>query len=147
MNRTAYLDFVQALRSIARYDQSESNPALGSLFRFDPCTPLGKDQQSMANAYNAAFAYPGTNGTTPLNALALMALCQPGDAIVLQRDSHLSLFAPVYTLGLHPVYVLPEYSAELGVTLGVSPNHLAQGLTTGTARSSKCDMFRVASVA
>jgi hypothetical protein len=27
------------------------------------------------------------------------------------------------------------------------PSHVAQGLTTGTERSSKCDMFRVASVA
>ncbi len=47
---------------------------------------------------------------------------------MLQRDSHLSLFAPMYTLGLHPVYVLPDYSSELGVALGVSPNHLTQVL-------------------
>jgi arginine decarboxylase len=138
MNHTAYIDFVHALENIARYDQSESNPALGSLFRFDPGTPLGRDQQGLADAYNAAFAYPGTNGTTPLNALALLAICQPGDTIVLQRDSHLSLFAAIYMLGLHPVYVLPEHSCELGISLGVSPSHLAKVLDAHPEAKGVC---------
>jgi arginine/lysine/ornithine decarboxylase len=113
---------------IAQYDHSVSIPELGSLFRFDPMTHLGKDQQRLAEMYGVPFAWPSTNGTTSLNTMALMTLVSPGDTILCQRDSHVSIFAPMIHLGLRPVYLQPPFSYRLGINLGVTPDQLCEAL-------------------
>jgi hypothetical protein len=57
------------------------------------------------------------------------------------------LFASVYAAFLHfwRNAMVPAIDCR-DVTI-VHPSQVAQGLTTGTERSSKCDVFRVASVA
>jgi lysine decarboxylase len=111
----------RALRGVARYDHSLAVPAVGSLFRFDPASALGRAQADLARIYGAAFAYPATNGTTPLNVLALLTLAGPGDTVLIQRDAHVSVFAPLVHLGLRPAYLAPRFDTQLGVPLGVTP--------------------------
>lgn len=132
VNKTELSDWIQMIdhdfRQIARYDHSVSVPSWGTLFRYEPDTPLGQAQQYAAQVYGVPFAYPSTNGTTPLNVMALMALAQPGDTVLVQRDSHVSVLAPIIHLGVRPVYVAPRYSQRLGVTMGITPQELRQVL-------------------
>jgi arginine decarboxylase len=121
-------ELVSALERIAAFDHSVSIPDLGSVFRFDPTKPLGQDQCQLAQAYGVRFAWPSTNGTTPLNSMALMAVVSPGDTVLVQRDCHTSVFAPFIHLGLRPVYLAPPYAADLGVNLGVTPEQLRRAL-------------------
>lgn len=114
--------------NIARFDHSVSVPELGSLFRFDANSALGQMQQGVAETYQVPFAYLTTNGTTSLNVLALMAVTRPGDAVLCQRDSHVSVFAPMIHTGLRPVYIEPAYEARLGINLGVTPARLQRAL-------------------
>ncbi len=116
------------LRAIARYDHSVAVPALGSLFRYEARTALGQAQDTLAAIYGVPFAYPSTNGTTMLNVLALMAVAWPGEAVLIQRDAHVSVFAPLIHLGLRPVYVAPRYDRERGVPMGVTPTQIAEAL-------------------
>jgi arginine decarboxylase len=115
-------------RAIARYDHSVAVPHLGTLFRDDPDTAIGQAQRHLAAIYGVPFAYPSTNGTSMLNTLALMAVLQPGDSVLIQRDSHVSVFAPLVHLGLRPVYCTPRYDAAIGVPLGITPAQLRQSL-------------------
>jgi len=123
-----FLEVVRDFERIARYDHSVSVPELGSLFHFDPDKPLGKDQQHLAEVYGVPFAWPSTNGTTTINVMALMAVTWPGDVVLCQRDSHISVFAPMIHLGLRPLYLSPPYSSQLGINFGVTPQQLRQTL-------------------
>ncbi len=115
---------VRLLRQVARLDHSVSVPTIGSVFRFEPDSPIGKAQAHAAEIYGVPFAYPSTNGTTSLNVMALLSLANPGDTVLVQRDSHVSVLAPIIHAGLHPIYVTPHYSQKLGVTMGVTVDEL-----------------------
>lgn len=116
------------LKQVARLDHSVSVPTWGTLFRFEPKSPLGKAQANVAEIYGVPFAYPSTNGTTILNVMALLCLAKPGDVVLIQRDSHVSVLAPIIHAGLRPIYVTPRYSQKLGVTMGVTSTELCQEL-------------------
>ncbi len=116
------------VREIARYDHSVAVPNLGTLFHDDPNTAIGQAQRHLAEIYGVPFAYPSTNGTSMLNVLALMTVAWPGDTVLIQRDAHVSVFAPLIHLGLRPVYVAPRYVPEIGVPLGITPAQLRQSL-------------------
>lgn len=116
------------LRLLARYDHSVAIPELGTLFRFEPETALGRAQRQAAEIYGARLAYPSTNGTTPLNVLALLTLLQPGDAVLIGRDAHVSILAPLVHLGLRPAYLVPAYAGDLGVPLQITPTQLRTAL-------------------
>lgn len=118
----------RVIKMVARLDHSVSVPSWGTLFRFEPNSPLGKAQINVANIYGVPFAYPSTNGTTVLNVMALLCLSNPGDTVLIQRDSHVSVLAPIIHAGLRPVYVTPRYSPNLGVTMGVTATELRQAL-------------------
>jgi arginine decarboxylase len=115
-------------REIARYDHSVAVPNLGTLFRDDPHSAIGAAQRHLAAIYGVPFAYPSTNGTSMLNVLALMTVTGPGDTVLIQRDSHVSVFAALIHLGLRPVYVAPRYAPDIGVPLGITPAHLRRSL-------------------
>jgi arginine decarboxylase len=116
------------LRALARYDHSVAIPDLGTLFRFEPDTALGRAQRRAAEVYGVPFAYPSTNGTTPLNVLALLTVAGPGDTVLIGRDAHVSVLAPLVHLGLRPVYVTPAYAPDLGVPLQVTPAQVRAAL-------------------
>jgi len=118
----------QMLKQIARLDHSVSVPTWGTLFRFEPTSPLGQAQANVAEIYGVPFAYPSTNGTTTLNVMALLCVVSPGDTVLVQRDSHVSVLAPIIHAGLRPVYVTPRFSEKLGVTMGVTASELRQEL-------------------
>jgi arginine/lysine/ornithine decarboxylase len=118
----------QVIRMAARFDHSISVPTWGTLFRFEPGEPIGKAQVSIAKLFGAEYAYLSTNGTTPLNVIAILSMVYPGEAILLQRDSHVSILAPVIHAGLKPLYIRPAYSQRLGVTLGITAEQLIKAL-------------------
>lgn len=114
--------------SFAAYDHSISVPELGSLFQYTPDSPLGSDQRQLARLYGVPFVWPSTNGTTAINALAVSTVAAMDESILIQRDSHTSIFAPVINLGLRPTYLAPRYDHELGVPLGPTPAQIAAAL-------------------
>jgi len=126
--RTATDKMSNALKQIARLDHSISVPSIGTVFRYEPTTPIGMAQAHVADIYGVPFAYPSTSGTTPLNVMALLCLVRPDDTVLIQRDSHVSVLAAIIHAGLRPVYVTPRYSERLGVTMGVTAEELRQAL-------------------
>ncbi len=112
----------------AALDHSISTTALGSLF--DPWGnhPVGKVHEKIADIYGVAKSLISTNGTTALNKLALFALLQPGDVVLVERDCHVSVVQALNEIGATPVWLLPPFDKELGINLASTPEAIAAEL-------------------
>lgn len=122
-------EFMHDLRRIARYDHSVSVPELGSLFRHDAGTPILESALArIAEIYGVRRAYPSTNGTTSLNAIAMHSQCYPDSSVLVQRDSHVSIFGVFNQIPARPHYLVPPYSLTRGVPLGITPETLVTEL-------------------
>lgn len=123
-----YLQMLDDFEKVGRYDHSMSVLELGSLFAHDPQTALGRTQTYLAQTYGVKFVWPSTNGTSILNIMALMSCTDPGDKVLLQRDSHVSVYSAIIHQGLVPVYLKPNYAKDLGLPLGVTVESLEAAL-------------------
>jgi arginine decarboxylase len=118
-NRTVHVGS-RLLEGAYQLDQSTSVGDLGSLFVWQGDKPVQQLKRRLADAYGAIWSFPSTHGTTILNTLALLTACPPGGRVLINRDAHSSVTAAMIQGGLEPVYLVPEYDAALGLTLGPS---------------------------
>jgi arginine decarboxylase len=101
-------------------------PELDNLF-----TPEGvilAAQELAAAAFGADRTYFLANGSTCGIEAAILATCGPGDKIIVPRNAHRSVIAGLVLAGAMPVFVTPEYSATLGLVLGVTAEAVAAAL-------------------
>ena len=106
------------LQGACQLDHSVSVAQLGSLFTRHGNKPLQQLERQLADAYDVAWSFPSTQGTTTLNTLALLSACPPGGRVLVNRDAHTSVTAAMVQGGLEPVYLVPEYDSDLGFSLG-----------------------------
>ena len=106
------------LQGAFQLDYSSSVHHLGSLFEWQGDKPLQQLKRQLADAYGVAWSFPSTQGTTALNTLALLSACPPGGRVLVNRDAHTSVTAAMIHGGLQPVYLVPEYDSDLGLSLG-----------------------------
>ncbi len=91
-------------------------------------TPYERAERLAAEAYGAGRTWFLTNGATQGNHALCLALAPPGERVLIQRNSHASIIDGLVLSGGLPLYVAPEYHAELGMALGVTPEALERGL-------------------
>ena len=91
-------------------------------------TPYERAEALAAEAHGAARTFFLTNGATQGNHALCLALAPLGARIVAQRNSHASLVDGLVLSGGIPVFVAPQYDAELGMAHGVDPHDLALAL-------------------
>jgi len=108
----------QLLKGAYQLDHSTSVGDLGSLFVPQGNRPIQQLKRRIAAAYGAAWSFPSTHGTTILNVLALLSACPAGGRVLVNRDAHTSVTAALIQGGLHPVYLVPPYDADLGLATG-----------------------------
>jgi arginine decarboxylase len=101
-----------------------------------PPTPYEQAERLAAEAYGAGRTWFLTNGATQGNHALCLALAPPGERVLIQRNSHASIIDGLVLSGGHPTYVAPEYHAELGMALGVTPEALERGLEAAPDASS-----------
>lgn len=106
------------IRSALRYDQTELT-GLDDLHY--PEAAIKEAQELLAQAYGADQSFFLVNGTTSGNLAMIHAVCREGDQVLVQRNSHKSIFHALELAKLKSVYLAPEWgeasqSAE-GVTL------------------------------
>lgn len=106
------------LQGAYQLDHSTSVGDLGSVFMWQGDKPVQQLKRRLADAYGVAWSFPSTHGTTILNILALLTACPAGGRVLLNRDAHSSVTAALIQGGLHPVYLVPPYDTELGLTMG-----------------------------
>ncbi|MBD2233193.1 aminotransferase class I/II-fold pyridoxal phosphate-dependent enzyme [Phormidium tenue] len=101
-------------------------PELDNLFA--PEGVILEAQELAVEAFGAGQTYFLANGSTCGIEAAILATCGPGEKIIVPRNAHRSVIAGLVLSGAMPVFVAPEYSAELGLALGVKAEAIASAL-------------------
>lgn len=95
------------------------------------CNPRGviaEAEALAAEAYGADHAFFLVNGTTSGIQAMIMAVCEPGDKIIIPRNAHKSAIGGLITSGARPVYIEPEMNQDFGISMGVTPEKVAWAL-------------------
>ncbi|RAZ72824.1 aminotransferase class I/II-fold pyridoxal phosphate-dependent enzyme [Planococcus halotolerans] len=94
------------IRSALQYDQTELS-GLDDLHY--PEGAIREAQQLLAEAYEADKSFFLVNGSTSGNLAMIHAVCKEGDRVLVQRNSHKSIFHALELAKLQPVYLAPEW--------------------------------------
>ncbi|KNF09795.1 arginine decarboxylase SpeA [Gottschalkia purinilytica] len=86
----------------------------------NPKSVIKNAQELAADAYSADHAFFLVNGTTSAVQAMIMAVCKPGDKIILPRNAHKSVVNGIILSGAEPVYIQPEINETLGMAMGIS---------------------------
>ncbi|MFY9197746.1 MAG: aminotransferase class I/II-fold pyridoxal phosphate-dependent enzyme [Acutalibacteraceae bacterium] len=87
------------------------------------CHPVGvikEAEELAASAFGAKEAFFMVNGTTSAVQAMILSVLRKGDKIILPRNVHRSVINALVLCGAVPVYINPQVSQRLGITLGMS---------------------------
>ena len=101
-------------------------PELDNLFA--PSGVIAAAQTLAAAAFGAEQTWFLTNGSTGGILAAILATCQPGDALILPRNVHQSAISGMVLAGAMPIFVAPVVDPEWDLALGVTPAAIAAAL-------------------
>lgn len=93
-----------------------------------PKEAIAEAQHLAAEAFGADQTFFLVGGSTAGNMGTAVALFAPGDQVLVQRNSHKSIFHGLMLSGAKPVYLAPEVDEETGIPLGITPGTLKKGL-------------------
>ncbi|WP_088894192.1 aminotransferase class I/II-fold pyridoxal phosphate-dependent enzyme [Leptolyngbya ohadii] len=94
-------------------------PELDNLFA--PEGAIEAAQNLAAEAFGAAQTYFLANGSTCGIEAAILAVCQPGDKIILPRNAHQSAIAALILSGAIPIWIKPVADPTWGIAHSVTP--------------------------
>lgn len=107
-------------------------PELDNLFC--PTGAIKEAQEMAAEAFGARETFFLVNGTTCGIQAAVMTLCNPGNTLVLPRNSHQAAFSAMVLAGAIPYYLEPELDVRLDLTFGVTAEMVQEGIRNAAAR-------------
>ena len=93
-----------------------------------PCGVIKEALKLAAEAYGSDYAFFLVNGTSGGNHIMILTVCEPGDKIIVSRNTHRSVLAGIILSGAVPVYVMPEIDEEKNIFLNVSPEAIARAV-------------------
>ena len=85
-----------------------------------PISVIRDAQQLAAEAFGADESFFIVNGTTAGVQNMIMAVCNTGDKVIMQRNVHRSAINALVVCGALPIYINPGTNKELGIPLGMS---------------------------
>lgn len=112
-------------RDIFRLDLPEL-PELDDLFA--PESVILEAQQLAAEAFGAEQTWFLVNGSTCGIEAVLLAICSPGDKVIVPRNAHQSVVSGLILSGAMPVWVAPQYDLDWQLALGVTVDAIASTL-------------------
>lgn len=93
-----------------------------------PTGVIMQAQKLAAEAFSVKQTAFLVGGSTVGNVALIMATCQPGDEIIIQRNSHKSLFSGCMLAGARPICLQPEFDHVAGIYTSVTLEKLQQCL-------------------
>lgn len=87
---------------------------------------IAEAQALAADAFGADDTFFLVGGTTAGNLATLLAICQPGDPVIIQRSSHQSIFHGCMLAGVRPIYVGAEIDCQTGFEKPLPPERIQQ---------------------
>jgi arginine decarboxylase len=101
-------------------------PELDNLFA--PEAVIRQAQELAAEAFGADHTWFLVNGSTCGIEAALLATCNPGEKILLPRNSHQSAIAALILSGAIPIFLPPNYDPDWDLAHSISPATVAAAL-------------------
>lgn len=112
----------QLKKEIFNFDLTEL-PGLDNLSQ--PHGPIAQAQELAAELYGAKHTFFLINGSTAGIEALLLALCRPGEKMIVPRDSHRSVLGGLILSGADPVYANPSTIPGFGIPAGIPANLIA----------------------
>jgi arginine decarboxylase len=103
-------------------------PELDNLFA--PEGVIAEAQELAAEAWGSDRCFFLANGSTAGVIASILAVCNPGDEVLIPRNVHRSVISGLILSGASPVFVMPEYDAALGIAHGVTVAAIKSHLTS-----------------
>jgi len=94
-------------------------PELDNLFQ--PNGVIKEAEDLAAEAFGADQTWFLINGSTAGIIASILAVCQPGEKIILPRNIHQSVISGLILSGAVPVYIQPPYNPDWDIVLGITP--------------------------
>ncbi|TCO71015.1 aminotransferase class I/II-fold pyridoxal phosphate-dependent enzyme [Marinisporobacter balticus] len=93
-----------------------------------PVGMIKNAQDRAAKFFKVEHTFFLINGTTAGNISALMAVANPNEKIIVQRDCHKSIMNGLILGGLIPVYITPEVSMKNNIPMGLKPESVEEAI-------------------
>lgn len=103
-------------------------PELDNLFA--PNGVIAEAETLAAEAWGSDRTFFLTNGSTAGVIASILAVCNPGDSVLVPRNVHRSVISGLILSGANPVFMMPEYDERLGIAHGVSVDTIATHLAS-----------------
>jgi len=91
---------------------------------YEPAEAILRAQELLKELYKTVKSYFLVNGSTVGNLAMIMSTCKPGDKVLVQRDSHKSIFNALKLARVKPVFISPEVSEVTQISTGLSKEAL-----------------------
>ncbi|WP_059169994.1 aminotransferase class I/II-fold pyridoxal phosphate-dependent enzyme [Bacillus sp. FJAT-27445] len=85
-------------------------------------------QELAAEAFGADHTFFSVQGTSGAIMTMVMAVCGPGDKIIVPRNVHKSVMSAIVFSGAIPVFIHPEIDEVLGISHGITTDSVARAL-------------------
>ncbi|OMI24545.1 arginine decarboxylase [Bacillus haynesii] len=85
-------------------------------------------QDLAAEAFGADYTFFSVQGTSGAIMTMVMAVCGPGDKIIVPRNVHKSVMSAIVFSGAIPIFIHPEIDDELGISHGITPESAKKAL-------------------
>ncbi|MGG3562071.1 aminotransferase class I/II-fold pyridoxal phosphate-dependent enzyme [Neobacillus rhizosphaerae] len=89
---------------------------------------IKKAQELAAEAFGADHTFFSVQGTSGAIIAMVMAVCGPGEKIIIPRNVHKSIMSAIVFSGSIPVFIHPEIDRELGISHGITPEAVERAL-------------------
>lgn len=85
-------------------------------------------QDLAAEAFGADHTFFSVQGTSGAIMTMVMAVCGPGEKIIVPRNVHKSVMSAIVFSGAIPVFIHPEIDKELGISHGITSKSVEKAL-------------------
>ncbi|MCK0470597.1 aminotransferase class I/II-fold pyridoxal phosphate-dependent enzyme [Alkalihalobacillus sp. APA_J-10(15)] len=85
-------------------------------------------QELAAEAFGADFTFFSVQGTSGAIMTMIMAVCGPGDKIIVPRNVHKSIMSAIIFSGATPIFIHPEIDENLGISHGITVDSVEKAI-------------------
>jgi arginine decarboxylase len=89
---------------------------------------IKKAQELAAEAFGADHTFFSVQGTSGAIMTMVMAVCGPGDKIIVPRNVHKSVMSAIVFSGAIPIFIHPEVDVNLGISHGITNESVERAL-------------------
>ncbi|MFH1784352.1 MAG: aminotransferase class I/II-fold pyridoxal phosphate-dependent enzyme [bacterium] len=93
-----------------------------------PKGPLKEAQELSAEAFGVKHSFFLVNGSTSGVQAMILIACNPGDEIIVSRNTHKSVIGGIILSGASPIYVTPHMHEKLNLFYDLAPEQIEKAL-------------------